>query len=95
MDLPSERELMKLIADLHRRRQLTVVLVSHLLHVVLSHVSRVATIHDGVLRLHAVDELADGAQLAATYDMALTVKTIGRQRIVVVDESPRADEGVS
>ncbi len=83
MDLASERELMDLVAELHQGGRLTIVLVSHLLQVVLSYVSRVALIHEGVLRVFDAAALKDGDELAAIYGLPVTVREIGDQRVVV------------
>jgi len=87
MDLRSEAELMQLTANLHHRGELTVVIVSHLLQVVLSYVQRVAIIHDGAVRLHRVEDLVDGQQLAALYHMPVRVVSMDGQRLVVVGGS--------
>src|SRR5204863_1971737 len=56
MDLPSEHALLELIAELHRRTGLTVVMITHLLSNVAHYAGRIAFIADGALVLGLRDE---------------------------------------
>lgn len=86
LDLASEYDLMQVLARLHREHGLTIVLVSHLLHVVLSYASRIAVLHEGRLRILEADQLSDGRALSQIYQRPVTVLSYGAYRAVVVGE---------
>ncbi len=86
LDLASEHELMEVLARLHREQGLTVVMVSHLLHVVLSYARRIAILHEGKLRVLEADELGDGRVLGEIYKLPVKVLEWAGRRAVVVGE---------
>jgi ABC-type cobalamin/Fe3+-siderophores transport system ATPase subunit len=83
MDLRSEYDLMELFARLHDAGEMTVVIVSHLLHIVLSYAARVAILHNGRLRLFSTVELVGGSQLSEIYALPVRVVENGGHRMVI------------
>lgn len=73
MDLPSEQSILALIDHLHAQHNITVLLVSHMLHVVLSHARRVAIVGDGTVSVFDVSELLDGEHLSRIYQLNVRV----------------------
>jgi ABC-type Mn2+/Zn2+ transport system ATPase subunit len=76
MDLRSERAILELIARLRADHGLTVLLVSHLLHVVLSLATRVAFVEDTV-RVVPIAEARRPECLSAFYGIPVTVAQLG------------------
>jgi ABC-type Mn2+/Zn2+ transport system ATPase subunit len=88
MDLRSEYDLMQLFAQMHEVGKVTLVIVSHMLHLVLNYAARVAIIHGGRLRLFSTAELVGGSQLSEIY--ALPVRVVENQghRMVIAGGDP-------
>lgn len=73
MDLRSEYDLMQLFAQLHDTGQVTVVFVTHMLHLILNYAGRVAILHSGRLQLFSTAELVGGSQLSNIYALPVRV----------------------
>jgi ABC-type cobalamin/Fe3+-siderophores transport system ATPase subunit len=73
MDIQGEEQIMTLLREVQQGRRLTVVLVSHLLHVVLNFTERIAFLSDGAARVHSIDEIASGDLLSRIYRTPVTV----------------------
>ncbi|MBC7288586.1 MAG: ABC transporter ATP-binding protein [Armatimonadetes bacterium] len=86
MDLASEYELMEVLSRLHREHSMTIVIVSHLLHVVLSYAERILILHEGRLREVTADELRDGRALSEIYNLPVRILSHGSKRAVVVGD---------
>ncbi len=86
LDLASEYDVMQVLARLHREHGLTIVIVSHLLHVVLSYAQRIAILHEGRLRVLEASELDDGQALTEIYQRPVHVLGQGQYRAVVVGD---------
>ncbi len=88
MDLPAEHGIVSLIDHLHAEHSLTVLFVSHMLHVVLNHASRLAIVGDG--RVVTLDASTDslGDQLAAVYGMPVDVHDVRGSVVVLARQQP-------
>jgi len=73
MDLRSEYDLMQLLCSLHAAGGLTLVLVSHLLHNILSYAPRISILHERRLTTFDSTELTDGRHLGAIYGLPVCV----------------------
>jgi ABC-type cobalamin/Fe3+-siderophores transport system ATPase subunit len=86
LDVASEYDLMQVLARIHRERGLTILLVSQLLHVVLSYAERIAILHEGRLRMLEASELKNGEALSEVYDRPVHVVSHGKYRTIVVGD---------
>ena len=86
MDLAGQHDLMEVLRDLQRAERLTIVAVSHLLHIVLSYVNELAIIHEGRLNCLTPDEPAAATTLASIYGRPVdVVSRYGRRAVFVGD----------
>ena len=76
MDTPSHHALLKLIADLQEKNQLTVFLVSHLLSDVANLVKKLMLFEKGKFQIGPIETLLTEENLAKIYVSDLTVKKI-------------------
>ena len=91
MDLESEHALMELIASLHARGGLTVILVSHLLNVVLNYAGSLVLLRRDHMLTGSVDEVLTRDNLRAMYGTEITIGTVAGRRVVL----PWRDEAAS
>jgi len=82
MDLPSERAIMELIAKLHTRQGLTTLVVSHLLHVVLSLATTIAFVNRTVTVVPAA-EGRSAEYLSAFYGVPVRVAELGGMHVAI------------
>ena len=73
MDIQGEERIMTLLGRLKQDRGLTIVLVTHLLHVALNFTERIAFLTSGRVHVHSVQELASGDLLSRIYGIPVTV----------------------
>ena len=90
MDLPAEQGILALIDHLHSEHHMTILLVSHMLHVVLNHVSRIAIVGDSKVSVFDVTEMTDGGHLSRIYQMPVKLLRVDG-RVVPVSGLPGAD----
>lgn len=83
MDLPSERGIMDLVEQLAREAHLTVLIVSHLLHVVVNRATRLAFVGDGSVRVQPIEEALTPENLSALYGVPVSVGNVGGKRFVL------------
>lgn len=83
MDLVSETAMMDLLLRLHRQDRMTVVMVSHLLHVVVNYARRIAIVNEGSVREGDVDELVTEATLGDVYGIPVTVAQVDGRTVVL------------
>ena len=76
MDTPSHHALLNLVADLHDRYQLTVLLVSHLLSDVANLVKKLMLFEPGSFQIGPIEELLSEEKLGQTYAANIQVKRI-------------------
>ena len=81
LDLKGEHEVMELVAKLNVEGR-TVIMVSHMLHVVARYAGRLAIIHDGVLDCGSVDEMLVPERLEQLYGMPVAVHQLATGRMV-------------
>lgn len=84
LDVSGETRIMDLIHEIHHARGITVVIVSHLLHVVLNHVDRLMFIMDGAARVHTIDEVLSRGFLSRLYGIDIQVNVVEGKRYVVM-----------
>lgn len=83
MDLPSERSIMELVATLHRDHHLTVLLVSHLLHVVVNYANRLAFVGEGRIRVQPTSEALTPENLSDLYGVPVFVGEVAGKKFVL------------
>jgi ABC-type Mn2+/Zn2+ transport system ATPase subunit len=82
MDLPSEHALLELIADLHQRTRLTVVMITHLLSNVANYAGRIAIIADAKLEAGDHDEMVNAERLSRLYHTPVFVQQIHGRYVI-------------
>jgi ABC-type Mn2+/Zn2+ transport system ATPase subunit len=73
MDVKGENQVMGLLQDIQRKTGVTVVLVSHLLHVVLNYAERLMFLVDRRVSIHSVEELVSKDLLSQIYGFPIRV----------------------
>jgi ABC-type Mn2+/Zn2+ transport system ATPase subunit len=86
MDAKGENQIMGLIQRIQRDMEVTVVLVSHLLHVVLNYVERLMLLADGRVHLHAIEEFLTTDLLSAIYGFPIRIGQDGGKKYLLVGE---------
>ncbi len=86
MDLCGEKAFMDLVRSLHETQGLTVVLVSHLLHVVASYVKRLALVGEGRLWVGPLEEMLRSEKLSQIYQTPVRVHHWKGRYLVFVGE---------
>ncbi len=82
MDIRSERTVVELIAHLHNHQNLTIIVVSHLLHIVLSLSKDVTFVNKNVLTL-PVEEARDPKVLSDFYETPVCVTNINGYYVAI------------
>lgn len=83
MDVAGEKSIMALVDRLHAERHLSIVIVSHLLHVVINHVERVGLVGDGALHVAATDALLKDESWLRMYGIEARIREVEGVRVVV------------
>ena len=83
MDVKGENQIMGLVQEIQRQRGLTIVLVSHLLHVVLNYAERLMFLADGKGHLYSIDELVSEDLLSKIYGFPVRVGLSHGKRYLV------------
>jgi ABC-type Mn2+/Zn2+ transport system ATPase subunit len=83
MDLPSERSIMELVNHLRKERNLTVMLVSHLLHVIVNYANRIAFVGDGKVTVQETAEAIRPENLSRLYGVAVLVGEVQGKKFVL------------
>lgn len=83
MDIASEHAIMELLSELHEADNITIVMVSHLLNVVINYVKRLALIDGGLRMIGDIDEVLSSKNLPDIYEIGLEVGTFGGRRVIV------------
>lgn len=76
MDTPSHYSLLNLISELHSKRNLTVLLVSHLLSDVANLVKKLMLFESGKFQSGSIEEMLSEKNLAQTYSADIEVKKV-------------------
>ncbi|MCP5004346.1 MAG: ATP-binding cassette domain-containing protein [Planctomycetes bacterium] len=87
MDIKGERQIMELIEKIHSEQNVTVVIVSHLLHNIINHVHRLAFVTKGRLFIRPVNEAIEGSFLSEVFDSPVKVGEISGKKVVVSNGS--------
>jgi zinc transport system ATP-binding protein len=84
LDVTGETKIMDLIHDIHHRENITVVIVSHLLHVVLNHVDKLLFTKDGGATLHPIEQVMESGFLSDFYGVSVNVSIVNGKRSIVL-----------
>jgi ABC-type Mn2+/Zn2+ transport system ATPase subunit len=82
MDTPSHYSLLNLISELHSKRNLTVLLVSHLLSDVANLVKKLMLFESGKFKSGTIEEMLSEKNLAQTYSADIEVKKVNGEYYV-------------
>lgn len=83
MDLPSEREIMELVEQLREQDNLTVLIVSHLLHVVVNSANRLAFVGRSKIQIQDKNEAITQENLSNLYGVPVYVGEIAGKKFVL------------
>jgi ABC-type cobalamin/Fe3+-siderophores transport system ATPase subunit len=86
MDVKGENQIMGLVQEIQQKRGLTIVLVSHLLHVVLNYAERLMFLSDGKAHLYSIDELVSKDLLSKIYGFPIRVGLSEGKRYLISGE---------
>ncbi|MBT8488561.1 MAG: metal ABC transporter ATP-binding protein [Gemmatimonadetes bacterium] len=89
LDVAGTTHILRIVADLHRERALTVLLSSHDLNTVANHVQRVALVVSGAFRIGPAEEVLTSAALSHLYGLPIAVERVGG-RVAIVASSGAA-----
>ena len=82
MDLPSEHALLELVAELHRRGNLTIMMITHLLSNVANYADRIAIIADASLNVGAREEMLNAERLSRLYHTPVFVQQVQGRYVI-------------
>jgi ABC-type Mn2+/Zn2+ transport system ATPase subunit len=83
MDVKGENRIMGLVQEIQQKTGVTIVLVSHLLHVVLNYAERLMFLADGKAQLYSIDELVSGDVLTSIYGFPIRVGESEGKRFLI------------
>ncbi|MGC8862112.1 MAG: metal ABC transporter ATP-binding protein, partial [Armatimonadota bacterium] len=83
MDIGSEHAIMELLKDLHKSENITVVMVSHILNVVVNYARTLALIGDGLRMFGTAGEVISADSLSRVYGLPVAVMACGDARVVL------------
>lgn len=83
MDLPSERGIMELIENLRSYKQLTILIVSHLLHVVINYANRLAFVGENKISVQDAIDALTPENLSSLYGVPVVVGEAGGKKFVL------------
>lgn len=83
MDLPSERSIMELVSRLSSERHLTVLIVSHLLHVIVNYANRIAFVGEGQMIVQDTAEAIRPGNLSRLYGIDVFVGEVEGRKFVL------------
>ena len=86
MDVKGENRIMGLVQEIQRRTGGTIVLVSHLLHVVLNYAERIMFLADGEAHLYSIEELVSNDLLSKIYGFPIRVGLSEGKRYLISGE---------
>jgi ABC-type Mn2+/Zn2+ transport system ATPase subunit len=88
MDLTSRTSILALIQSLRTSKNLTVVMVSHLLTDVASFATRIAIVEEGLFQVGPTEEILTASNLSQVYRMQVDVRRVSGTTIIL----PRAGD---
>ena len=83
MDVKGENRIMGLVQEIQQKTGVTIVLVSHLLHVVLNYAERLMFLSDGKAQVYSIDELVSGDLLSRIYGFPIFVGVSEGKRYLI------------
>lgn len=83
LDIKGEEQILKLIEKLHSQFNLTVILVSHLLHTVLNRVHRIIFLKDKKAKVYLTEEIFSEKTLSEIYEYPLKIATLHNRKYVI------------
>jgi ABC-type Mn2+/Zn2+ transport system ATPase subunit len=83
MDLPSRISVLDLINELHQERNLTAIMISHLLDDVANHVKRIALVEPNFFQIGHVDEVLTAKNLSTLYQVPVEVHQMHGNKIIL------------
>ena len=86
MDVKGENRIMGLVQEIQQKTGSTIVLVSHLLHVVLNYAERIMFLADGKAHLYSIEELVSNDLLSRIYGFPIRVGLSGGKRYLISGE---------
>jgi ABC-type Mn2+/Zn2+ transport system ATPase subunit len=86
LDVSGETQIMDLIHEIHHNRGITVIMVSHLLHVVLNHVEKLLFLRERELTLHKTSAVVDSDFLSNLYGQHISVSEMNGRRVILTEE---------
>jgi len=86
MDVKGEHQVLELFQELRRKKHATIILVSHLLHVVLNYADTIVFLAGGTAHVHALEEIVRDDLLSKIYDVPVRIGRSGKKRYVVAGD---------
>ena len=83
MDIKGEWQIMELIKEIHAEQNVTVVIVSHILHNIINYVDRLAFVKDSRMIIQSVREAMSEHNLSDIFDCAVKVVEIAGKKVVI------------
>ncbi len=83
LDIAGEQEIMELLKSLHTERNLTIVMVSHLLATMVNYVEKLAIIENGRLHVGRVGDIFTEENLQRIYSMNVKIYDIGGKKAIL------------
>jgi len=83
MDVKGESRIMGLLQEIQGSMRLTIILVSHLLHVVLNYSERLVFLTEGQAHVHALEDLLEGDLLSRIYGVPIKVGVSHGKRYLI------------
>jgi|YelNatPaOPRAMG01_1025707.scaffolds.fasta_scaffold07414_2 ABC-type Mn2+/Zn2+ transport system ATPase subunit len=83
MDIGSEHAIMELLSRLHREDNITIVMVSHLLNVVVNYVEKLALIDGGIRMVGDTKDVVSSENLSDVYGVPVKVASFDNKMVVL------------
>ena len=91
MDIKGEALIMELLKKIHAEQNITVVIVSHLLHNIINYVDTLAFIKDARLIVKPISEAVSASSLSNIFDCSVNVGQIAGKKVIVYGDSDNRD----
>jgi ABC-type cobalamin/Fe3+-siderophores transport system ATPase subunit len=86
MDVKGENQIMGLVQEIQQKMGVTILLVSHLLHVVLNYAERIMFLADGKAQLYTLEALVSKDLLSKIYGFPIRVGVTEGKRYLISGE---------
>jgi len=84
LDIRGEKQIMELIDYIHQKLKVTIILVSHLLHIVLNHAEKIMFLNQKEAKIYPIETILEANMLSEIYRLPLQVRKQDGRRIVIV-----------